>query len=697
MNIVERIKKLWSQAPDAASHDILSLYHVNPRLDGVRIIAKKCANIDLFLHEKSDYRQNKNNAEIVPEHDIYNLLEDPCPDVRELNGWSIRYFVFACYTLVGEAYLLKIRDAKQNVISLSPMSPSWVTHTPTASERYWIIYPFGTLGGQSIVVPENDVIWFKDINLNDPFGRGKGLAEAIGDEIQSDEYAAKYAKNLFFNDATPSAIIYAPNGNQKTADSIKQTWLQKMAGFHHAKEPMVLTGENVKYEKISQSPTELDFVESRKFLRDVSLQQFHIPPEIVGILESSNRATIDSSFYLLNKNVLVDYLRMYERVMNTQLLWEDFDREKKYILVHENTVEEDLDEKLKIVNEGLARGVLTVNDWRRAMGYEIDEHGGDVYLRSMGTEEINFDSNPVELPEAEEPEPETVPNNGTVDLPENTETEAEKNYRAKHKYLDNKEKRKDIWFKFDARARDVEEPFLKYINKSFDRQCEIIIDAVEYAVDNNKDVVTEAERCYGPKADEALKHSMVKAFIAGLEAGAKHALDIIESGKSFKGIQDDIRRLFNVWIDTHGLELCADINATTKKKLRKALSESIFDGEGLELRKEALIKAVRGLFDDQKKSRAELIARTESCTTMNAGGNELYKMFGFTQKEWISVQDDRTRDSHLVMDGVVVPIEEKFDVPESENAPESWMEYPGDATAPAGQVCNCRCTMVAVV
>ena len=61
------------------------------------------------------------------------------------------------------------------------------------------------------------------------------------------------------------------------------------------------------------------------------------------------------------------------------------------------------------------------------------------------------------------------------------------------------------------------------------------------------------------------------------------------------------------------------------------------------------------------------------------------------------MQDDRTRDSHLMMDGVVVPMDEKFDVPGSESTPEAWMEYPGDASAPAGQVCNCRCTMSAVV
>ena len=519
MNIAERIRnvirKTWSQAPSLASSQLLELYHTNPRLDGARIIASKCASTELFLYKREEFRKNKNNAEVVETHDIYNLLENPCPADRELTGWHIRYFVFACYCLVGEAYLLKIRDGKK-VIALQPISPSWVVQKPTSNRKYWEIYPFGTAGGNSIVVPVEDVICFKDIDLSDPYGRGRGTAETIGDEIQSDEYAAKYAKNLFFNDATPSAIIYAPKGTKETADLIKQSWLQKMAGIGHAKEPMVLTGEDSKFEKIANTPQELDFVESRKFLRDSALQQFHIPPEIMGILENSNRSTIDSAFYLLNKNVLSDYLRMFERVINTQLLWEDFDKERKFTLHHENTIEEDMDLKLRIVNEGLSRGVLTVNDWRKAMGYEPDEKGGDVYLRSFGQVEQPFNSEPIELPETqvseevELPEGENESNNtnnenqniNITDETENEEELPEKEFNKikaeyEKRYIfakGDKEKRKAIWKTFDARARSIEEPFIKAMGKAFTKQNELVNKTIKEAIENNKDVGTEIER-----------------------------------------------------------------------------------------------------------------------------------------------------------------------------------------------------------
>lgn len=694
------IRKTWSNPPSMASRDLLALYHTNPRLDGVRIIANKCASTELYLYDRKDFRKNKNNAEIIEEHEIYDLLENPCPNFRELTGWSVKYFVFACYTLVGEAYLLKIRDPKGKVISLSPLSPSWVVSTPTIQNNYWEIYPYGTLGGNAIKVPNEDVIYFKDVNLLDPFGRGHGSAETIGDEIQSDEYASKYAKNLFFNDATPSAIIYAPQGNKETADQIKKSWLQKMAGYRHAKEPMVLTGEGSKFEKISQSPQELDFVESRRFLRDSALQQFHIPPEIVGILESSNRSTIDSAFYLLNKNVLADYLRMYERVMNTQLLWEDYDKEKTLILHHENTIEEDIQQKLQIADSGLRNGTLTVNDWRRAMGYEIDEKGGDVYLRSFSQVEVPYNSEPIELPDTEPQEPVELPEEETeVELSLDEYEQIKKAYVKKYRMLTSdadKERRVKTWKVFDARARAIEAPFVKAMQKAFDKQNELCKKAVSDAVEKNKDVGTAIENLYGNEMNDALKHTLASAFFNGLTVGAEHGAELLNK-KDCKAISEEVRRAFNLWIDNYGLDLATDINETTKKKLRKVLSEAIEDGASIQEQKKRLLEVVDDTFAQDKTARALLIARTESCTTINAGSLELYKTENVQMKEWIAVQDDRTREAHSLIDGTVVPITDKFEIPATSETDVAYLDYAGDASAPAEQVCNCRCTIAPFV
>ena len=470
-----------------------------------------------------------------------------------------------------------------------------------------------------------------------------------------------------------------------------------MAGLFHAHDIMVMTGENTKFEKIAESPRELDFVESRRYLRDSALQQFHIPPEIVGILESSNRSTIDSAFYLLNKNVLADYLRMFERVMNCQLLWEDFDKERVLVLRHENTVEEDIAQKLQIANEGLSRGTLTVNDWRRAMGYEIDEKGGDVYLRSMATMEIPFNSEPVELPDVPEEEP------TEVELPDEAPEEEElseeefnslKSYIAK-KYKINKgddERRRAIWKTFDARATSIESPFKTAARVAFAKQNEVVNKTIKSALENNKDVMTEIQRVYNKDMDERFKQTMAGAFLNGLQTGAKFGLENLGKKDNEPELPKILQRVFNNWIDTKGLELCTEMDATTVRELRRVLGASIAEGDSLAVQIKKMLNASDELFYEMSKSRAELIARTESCTTINAGSTELYKAEGITMKEWLSVQDDRTRDSHLLMDGVVIPIEDKFEVPATSQSEGAFMDYPGDASAPASEVVNCRCT-----
>jgi SPP1 gp7 family putative phage head morphogenesis protein len=392
-------------------------------------------------------------------------------------------------------------------------------------------------------------------------------------------------------------------------------------------------------------------------------------------------------------------------------LWEDYDKERNFILHHENNIAEDIAQKLQIANDGLSRGVLTVNDWRIAMGYEKDEKGGDVYLRGFGQVEVPFNSEPIDLPDAEPTEqielPETTENpqnegknedSGEENPDEKNFERKKKEYRSRFKTLDSdadKERRVKIWKTFDARARSIEEPFKKSMIKAFTKQNELVNEAIKNALDKNKDVKTAIENLYDNKMDEALKHNLAGAFLNGLSVGAEHGQELLNK-KGVKEISDNVRRLFSLWVDNHGLELAKEIDDTTKKKLQKVLTESIEEGDSIPEQKKKMIAASDKLFEEDKEWRTSLIARTESCSTMNAGATELYKSEGCQMKEWISVQDDRTRDSHAIMDGVVVPITDKFEVPASDNVEGAYMDYAGDPTAPVGQVANCRCTIAGV-
>lgn len=98
--------------------------------------------------------------------------------------------------------------------------------------------------------------------------------------------------------------------------------------------------------------------------------------------------------------------------------------------------------------------------------------------------------------------------------------------------------------------------------------------------------------------------------------------------------------------------------------------------------------------------RAETIARTEMIRVANEGQhavwNQAKKSGKFKTKEirrfWSSANDDRTRQSHREIPALNkegVGIDEKFKTPFGLK-----MKHPGDPSAPAGEVINCRCTVV---
>jgi uncharacterized protein with gpF-like domain len=98
------------------------------------------------------------------------------------------------------------------------------------------------------------------------------------------------------------------------------------------------------------------------------------------------------------------------------------------------------------------------------------------------------------------------------------------------------------------------------------------------------------------------------------------------------------------------------------------------------------------------------IARTEVAIASQQGSlkaAESMEIEGL-EKEWVSIQDDRTRDGsrmgeadHYVMDGKRVPIDDLFAVPLEGDSP-TLMNAPGDPDAPASQVINCRCQVIFV-
>lgn len=159
-----------------------------------------------------------------------------------------------------------------------------------------------------------------------------------------------------------------------------------------------------------------------------------------------------------------------------------------------------------------------------------------------------------------------------------------------------------------------------------------------------------------------------------------------------KQAQDDFDRLLQQFIDVNSFEKANEIAATSIAELRRILADGL--GEGLS--NDEISKAIIDKFEDQLSlSRTVRIVRTETHNAL------LFANLASTQilnddlnlglrKEWVAVEDERTREDHMIADGQVVGMEDTFSV-----GPDR-MQRPGDPSASAGNVINCRCTLAFV-
>lgn len=88
------------------------------------------------------------------------------------------------------------------------------------------------------------------------------------------------------------------------------------------------------------------------------------------------------------------------------------------------------------------------------------------------------------------------------------------------------------------------------------------------------------------------------------------------------------------------------------------------------------------------RERATLIARTEATGAGNFGALQALTIEGVLTKKWMATEDTRTRETHRAADDQQVAIAQPFVVGAS------LLQFPGDPTAPVGEVANCRCTII---
>lgn len=123
------------------------------------------------------------------------------------------------------------------------------------------------------------------------------------------------------------------------------------------------------------------------------------------------------------------------------------------------------------------------------------------------------------------------------------------------------------------------------------------------------------------------------------------------------------------------------------KKINTETLQGIIQGESMD----KIAKRIRNV-QEMNRTQAIRSARTIVTGAENKGRQDSYVRAEsdgiILQKEWLAANDNRTRHSHLLLDGDIVDQDKRFD---------NGLMFPGDPNGEPSEVYNCRCSMAAVV
>lgn len=203
-----------------------------------------------------------------------------------------------------------------------------------------------------------------------------------------------------------------------------------------------------------------------------------------------------------------------------------------------------------------------------------------------------------------------------------------------------------------------------------------------------------------------IKQIAKQGFISGLKSGVRFYIKLMiddklitkaESKDVYEGLQLEIER----FADEQAAETAKHMAQTTKKTLIDSLDKYRMQQEANRRERNAVdIFAIIALATVEANERSIWRSFIGGLAIIHGGaskgGNDSAKKVakdkGYRMvKGWVTMRDDKVRDTHVVMDMVTVGIDEKFQVPNGVGF--DLMDYPGDRSASIANWIGCRCTL----
>ncbi len=244
----------------------------------VRILADAISTL-----EPKVYDESAGTKILSADHKLADLLSDP-NDL--MTGEILLDKIVTEVELLGNSYVLILRDNANRAIGLLPFRPGEVTVRIQNSRK---VYTYsGSFGSGTI--DSSDILHFY-FYTGDGY-TGLSTLRYAGEAVQYGLSLETYGKNLIEGGASHTGILTSEAKlSPEQISQLKKEWTEYQGTGGAGKTPIL---HGVKYQQVSMSVADAQFLETRKFSVQEIARFFGVPPHLLFELGSSNYATSEN-------------------------------------------------------------------------------------------------------------------------------------------------------------------------------------------------------------------------------------------------------------------------------------------------------------------------------------------------------------------------------------------------------------------
>lgn len=265
--------------------------------------------------------------------------------------------------LDGNAYIATYRDGEAKVTFMEVLDPAAVTPLQDEKTRE-ITFEIQKPDGSSDVLGPYDILHIQGMTLP---GKLEGLSpiSVMRETIGLSMAATEYGGSFFGNGALPGAVVEAAGPvSEAGVKAMRANWMEMHRGVGNAHRLAVLT-EGAKFNKISISPNDAQFLETRGFQVNDIARIYGVP---VNLLQHSDGPEMGQTLSDKNTHFVQHSIRPWvERIEEafSWLMWSDGNPRQSFVKFNlDGLLRGDHAQRYATYSQAVTQGILTVNEVR---------------------------------------------------------------------------------------------------------------------------------------------------------------------------------------------------------------------------------------------------------------------------------------------------------------------------------------------